>query len=331
MEQKAEEAEVSDMKTSKGDDFQNWRDALAGKEVLLHADTPHPGFYRMRNGKNGPWIPVAIWNKDGALVARVASEMKDPATIWTWCAGNPVSKDAAKVAFETGNWPGDIMIGHNSGGLSLAEEIEQASDMALSWLNSTGINDKTTADMCANFRARILELKKTAEAEHKAKKAPHLEAGRKIDAEYKPIIDAADEAASTLRTALSRYLAAEEEKARKAAEAAARAENERRMAEFAKQQAARAATTAPDETPLPLDAPVMAQPEPVRVQAGGQRGRKAGLRDVTRYAISDYAAALAHVQAHPDVRAAVEKVAFAQARTGVAVPGVSSFIEKVAV
>ena len=67
------------------------------------------------------------------------------------------------------------------------------------------------------------------------------------------------------------------------------------------------------------------------MQAGGQRGKKASLRSLTRYAITDYAAALAHVQGHADVVAAVEKVAFAQARSGAVVPGVRSYEEKVAV
>jgi len=308
------------------DEFQNWRDALAGKEVALSADTPHSGYYKMRASKDGPFLPVAIWTKDGKQVARVGATVREPTDIWTFCAKNPVTKEAARQAFETGAWPGDI--GHNSGYLTLADEIHETVGQALEWLKTSGVKDKTTMDMAANYRAKLLDLAKKADAERDGKVRPHLDAQREINAEYKPLVDSAKTAADTVRNALSKYMAAEEEKARKAAEEKARAENDRRMAEFKRQQeeAARNATPAPEP-----DLPVMVAAEPVKLQAGGQRGKKASLREVTRYQISDYAAALAAVRDHMEVRAAVEKVAFAQARAGSSVPGVVSFIEKVAV
>jgi len=309
------------------DEFQNWRDALAGKETALHADAPHSGYYKMRRAKDGPWLPVAIWTKDGKQIARVADKVCDPVAIWTYAANNPVSKDAAKQAFETGNWPGDI--GHNSGDLTLADEIGETVDQALGWLIKSGIKDKTSMDMAANYRAKLLDLAKKADAERDAKVRPHLDAQRTINAEFKPLVDSAKSAADTVRAALSRYMAEEDAKARKAAEEKARIENEKRMAEYQRQQeeAARNATTEPEQPEMPA----MVAPEPVKLQAGGQRGKKASLREITRYRLDDYAKALAAVKDHPDVIAAVEKVAFAQARAGATVPGVSSFIEKVAV
>ena len=320
------------------DDFQNWRDALAGNDVALHADLPHPGYYKLRKGKDGPYQPVAIWRKDGHLVCRVAGEMVDPLSVWTWCADKPVSKDAAKQAFETGSWPGDVAIGHNSGDMSLADEIKDAVNQALEWLKSSGVKDKTTMDMAANYRARLLDLSKKADAERDAKVRPHLDAQREINGTYKPLVDSAKSAADTVREALSKYMAAEDAKARAAAAEAARIENEKRMAEYKRQQEeaekARLASVAnevPPPPPPPIAAPVFVAPAEVKVQAGGQRGKKASLRTLTRYEMTDYAAALAHVKDHPDVIAAVEKAAFAQARAGATVPGVSSFIEKVAV
>ena len=81
----------------------------------------------------------------------------------------------------------------------------------------------------------------------------------------------------------------------------------------------------PEPAPLPL--PV---PEQVKVQLGGQRARKTGLREVTRYVVADYALTLAHVKDHADVRAAVEKVAAGMAKAGASVPGVEKITEKVA-
>ena len=316
------------------DDFQNWREALAGNDVALHADIPQPGYYKLRRGKDGPYQPVAIWRKDGNLVGRVAGEMVDPLSVWTWCADKPVSKDAAKQAFETGAWPGDVAIGHNSGDMSLADEIADARLQAIMWLKKTGVTDKTTMDMAANYRARLLDLSKKADAERDAKVRPHLDAQREINGIYKPLVDGAKADADKIRDALSKYMAAEDAKARAAAAEVARIENEKRMAEYQRQQEeARkaAAETHATELLMPVQAPVFVAPAEVKVQAGGQRGKKASLREITRYQLSDYAAALAHVKDHPDVIAAVEKVAFAQARAGAQVPGVSSFIEKVAV
>lgn len=312
------------------DEFQNWRDALAGKDVALNADTPHSGYYKMRASKDGPWQPVAIWTKDGKQIARVADKVREPVDIWTYVAKNPVTKEAAKHAFEHGTWPGDI--GHNSGDLTLADEIKETIGQALEWLKSSGVKDKTTMDMAANYRAKLIELSKKADAERDSKVRPHLEAQRDINAEYKPLVDSAKTAAETVRAALTKYMAAEEEKARKAAEEKARAENEKRMAEFKRQQEeARGSVSVDPEIDAMGDMPVMVAPEPVKIQAGGQRGKKASLREITRFRLDDYAKALAAVKDHPDVIAAVEKVAFAQARAGATVPGVSSFIEKVAV
>jgi hypothetical protein len=54
---------------------------LAGKSVPLHDGAPQVGFYKMRKARGGPWLPVAIWNRDGTLVCRVAKEMADPITM----------------------------------------------------------------------------------------------------------------------------------------------------------------------------------------------------------------------------------------------------------
>ena len=316
------------------DQYAWWREAVTGNNPPIHADQPQSGYFKMRDGKDGPWLPVAIWRDDDGMQCRVGPDWRDAEKIWTFCAGNPVGKADAKHAFEKGSWPGDVAVGHNSGELSLTEEIDDAVATALAWMQSTTITDKVTMDTAANHRARLQELGKKADKQRETEKKPHDLASKAVQAKWKPFIDKADEAANTIRSALSKYMAAEEEKARKAAAEAARIENERRMAEYKRQQeelAKLAAEPTQEEPPPVVEAPVFVAPEPVKMQAGGQRGKKVGLREITRYEISDYTAALAAVQSHPDVRAAVEKVAFAQARAGATVPGVNSFIEKVAV
>lgn len=310
--------------------------ALAGKSPEVHADVPHPGYYKMRAARGGDWLPVAIWSKDGALVARVAGDMRDPLAIWTHCAGHPVTKEACSEAFKTGQWPGDAPpIGDNSGDLSLSEQIRDYAANALAWLRKSGITDTTSKDKAANLRAKLIDLRKRADAERDAKKRPHDEAAKAVQAEYRPLIETADAAAEELRGALGAYMREEERKERerrdeehRKAQAAAAAERARIEKERAEKMARDPIAALTDPEPeLPPDPP---PPEDVKIRAGGQRGRATGLRTVTTYVLTDYAAALAHVKDHPDVVAAVEKVARAQAKSGATVPGVEARTEKVA-
>jgi hypothetical protein len=313
------------------DQFQWWRDALAGNVGAIEEPTPRSGYFKMRD-KAGAWQPVAIWERDGELVCRVGSETRNAADVWTWCAKNPVAKDAAKQAFDTGSWPGDVPpSGSNSAAMTLPEEIDDAATHALAWLQKNGITDKTAADTAANWRARLLDLSKQADKQRETEKRPHDEAAKAVQAKWKPCVETAADAANRLRDALTAWMRAEEAKARAEADAKRKLAEEaaakaRAIADAAKAEAeARGVTFAPEpvNVPLPFD-------EPAKIQAGGQRGRKTGLRTITKYVVNDYEAALAHVKDHPDVRAAVEKVAAAQAKTGVAVPGVETVHEQVA-
>lgn len=310
------------------DEFQNWRDALAGKETALHADVPHPGFYKVRPGKGQPWQPVAIWRTvSGDLVCRVADMMRDPMDVWTWAAKNPVTKEAAQQAFKTGTWPGDVIdadpVADNA---SIIDKINAAATAAEAFLQTPITND-AASDQAANHRAKLLELAKSADVERESKVRPHLDAQRQINAAYKPALDLAEQVAAHLRRLAGQYMAAKEDALRKAAAEAAARENARIAAEHA--AAAKEAAAKGQNEPVPE--PVYVAPAPVKVSAGGQTGRKTGLKTKVSFEIEDYAAVLAHVKDHDDVVAAVQKVAFAQMRSGVAVPGVKRIEERVAI
>lgn len=321
------------------DVWQFWRDALAGKNPEIHADDPKCGFFKMRRGKDAPWLPVMIRFDDGGVLrCRVGNDSSvEPMSIWTYCAGNPISREDAKAAFETGSFPGDApAIGDNSGDVSLAEQIREYAAQAIGWLKKAGgIKDTTSKDMAANYRAELLRLRKEADAQRAAEKRPHDEAAKAVQAKWMPVIGEADDAAETLRNELTRFMRAEEEKARK--EALAKFEAERKAAEAARaaveaQQAKlmrddpiAALTSEPKELP-----PLPVAPEPVKISAGGQRGRKTGLRTVTRYVVTDHAAALAFFADSEDVRELVAKLAERACKAGVAVPGTEKLIEKVA-
>lgn len=321
------------------DEYQFWKDALAGKPVEINADAPQSGFYRKRAYKDGPWQPVMI-RKDGegVLRCRVADDSSiDPWSVWTYCAGNPVSKEDAAHAFKNGGrWPGDApTIGDNSGDLSLAEQIKEYASMALGWLKKSGIKDQASKDMAANYRAELLRLSKEADAQRVAEKKPHDEAAKAVQAKWTPLINEAGTAADAIRDALTSFMTAEKRKAEaeqrakweaeQKAAASARAEIE---AQRAKQLADDpiAALTSP-EPELPMAPP---PPPPVKIQAGGQRGRKTGLREVTRYVVTDHKAALAFFAENDEVKELVQTLAARVAKAGVAVPGVEKRIEEVA-
>lgn len=320
------------------DIWQWWRDALDGKEQAIDADTPQCGFFKIRDGKDGPWLPVMIRMDGDTMRCRVADDSSaDPHKIWTWCAKNPISKEDAKVAFETGNFPGDApaSIGDNSGDLSLAEQIKDYASQALAWLRKAGIKDAATKDRAANYRAELLRLSKEADAQRVAEKKPHDDAAKAVQAKWKPLTDEADAAAEELREALTAFMTAEKRAAEKAARekyeaeqraaAAARAEVEAQRAKLMRDDPIAALTSPEPELP-----PAPSPPEPVKIQAGGQRGRKTGLREVTRYVVTDHKAALAFFADGEHVRDFIQSLAEKACKAGVAVPGVEKKIEEIA-
>lgn len=315
-----------------------WRDALAGKEQTIDADSPQCGFYKIRDGKDGPWLPVMIRMDGSEMRCRVGDNSDaDPLKIWTWCAGRPISKEDAKHAFDTGSFPGDApaAIGDNSGEVSIADQIKDYAAQAIGWFRKTGIKDEKSKDMAANYRAELLRLSKEADTNRVAEKKPHDDAAKAVQAKWKPVIDTADGAAEELRAGLTAFMTAEkrrleaEQRSKWEAEQKAAAEQRAKIeAERAKQKRDDpiAALTSP-EPELPMAPP---PPEPVKVQAGGQRGRKTGLREVTRYVVTDHAKALAFFAESEDVRELVGKLADRASKAGVAVPGVEKRIEEVA-
>ncbi len=318
------------------DEFQFWRDALAGKPVAIHDSTPQPGYYKLRKGRDLPFVPVAIWKKDGEFICRVGAETKNAHDVWSYCADKPITKVVAQEAFKTGAFPGDAPpVGHNSGDLSLTEQIREYAAQALTWLKKTSITNTETKDMAANYRARLLELRKTADAERETEKRPHLEASRAVDAKFKPVIEEADQAANTIRDALTAYMRQEEAKLE--AERRAKYEAERAAVEAARKEADAARVKLMQDDPIAAlttpepELPMMpVAPEPVKVQAGGQRGRKTGLRTTVRYQVSDHVKALAFFADSDDVRELIQKLADRASKAGVAVPGVERIEEKVA-
>ena len=197
--------------------YQFWKDARAGKNPSINEADPQPGFYKLRDGKNGPWLPVAIWEKDGKLIARVADKVRDPLEIWTWCAGNPVSQEDAKTAFKTGSWPGDLEtisddIPDAAGDDDAKSELTRIIDQAREWTRNPPAADAITkemADRAANFDDRVMKLKKLAEVQRNDELEPLLAEVKRLDAikadirerraDWKALIDAVQPARGALK------------------------------------------------------------------------------------------------------------------------------------
>lgn len=298
--------------------------------MAMHADHPRPGFYRMRRERGGKYAPVAIWrDATGTLVCAVGVDKiaTDPLSIWTYVADNPVSKEAAKFAFEHGYWPDEPPpIGHNEPPSddpfeALKAEIAAKQQQAEKWLAARPtITTQADADYATNAQRELLALNKRADTMFTAEKAPHLEAGRACDAKYsfrKTVADVAER----LRKVYGRFMAAEEARLKAEAATKHKAALERieaeRKAKLADDPVA--ALTEP-EPQLPL------LPEPVKIQAGGGVGRKAGLKTVWVPTVTDYEKAALHYINHPDLRAAVDKLvkhAVRDAKGSIVIPGVT--------
>jgi nucleotide-binding universal stress UspA family protein len=342
------------------DVYAYWRAVLAGRRdqsLMLpttceagNPDNPQPGLWRVRPGKGAAYVPIQIWlaGDDGKPVHLWRSGLKLAGTIGgavatvdeidsRWLFAQPVSKTDFASYHEHGRWPGDVDgIGHNSGDLSLAEQVKEYAAQALGWLRKIGtIADKQTSDMAANYRSELLRLAKDADKQRDAEKRPHDEAAKAVQAKWKPVIDEAQSAADQIRAELTRWMNAEQARLEAERRAKWEAEQKAAAAERARIEAERAqqmrddpiaALTSP-EPELPTAPP---PPEPVKVQAGGQRGRKAGLREVTTYVVTDHAAALAFFADSEQVRELVQKLASQAMKAGVVVPGVEAKVERVA-
>lgn len=288
------------------DPYAYWRAALAGVTMAVQDGSPQPGYYRMRKVRGGPWLPVAIWLEDGVAIGVVGDEEVAPRNVWLSCARFPVTEDDYHHRCDTGEWPGaipdEVGPGDNRPPASdspVAEVVNDACNRALAWIDGREIQSQADADRCEAFITSLTEARKAAEAVHRADKAPHLEAGRKVDAFWKPIIDRADSAVRRIKAALTPYLRAREAEKREAA----------------------AKAIAQGATAVRTD---------LKGATSGTHGRKVSLRPRKRADIKDYAAALNFFADHPDVRELVQRLADKVAGVGGTVPGVEIVTEQVA-
>ena len=211
-----------------------WQNALSGNFGAVHENDPQCGYYRMRKGRGGPWVPVAIWlegqvslrhgensiNSDsGKLVCLVEGKERNAYDVWTWVCRYPIAYETYVAVAEDGKpWPEEVpALGHNSQSLNEAEvvgeEVEALSLSAMNWLETLPtIENQSDADKAANYADRFSALETRAEEARIIEKRPSLEEGREIDARWKPVVSKAQDAKAKMKKAIEPYLVGERQR-----------------------------------------------------------------------------------------------------------------------
>jgi hypothetical protein len=299
-------------------EYHFWETALAdpaaiGKTVKTDENNPQPGFYRTKQGQ-----PVAIWrDHDGFLVVMRGDDIvpeRDQADIWLRCLNRPVTEDQYHGKRDNGRWHDEVeAVTETLGGnIANAEDPETLAELINSLVraaNETDVDSDDAANQAQSIRSRLNELSGRADKIREKLKAPHLEAGRKIDKAWNPMIKLADKAAQDLRALISRWETKKRDDER-------RAEQERqRLAELERQgkQPPLEATTAP---------PLQVTPAP-KPRVAGAYGRAAALRvrNVVT-ALDDQTTVYNRYCGHPDVIALLTRLAQRDVDAGLQVPGV---------
>ena len=316
-------------------DYTYWQNGLAitgGKRPLTRdeqkslglIDEASSGFFKKRVSRGGAYVPVALWRQDDAMVALVDGKPSPADLVWSFACPFPITEQAYRKRIETGMWddedpavaaslePPAAAIGDNNPPQDEAEilkgQIEAATANADAYKD---IKDDETAAKAQGVRSRLLELSGEVEDKHKVEKAPHLAAGRAVDARWFPLRDKAKDAANAIRAALSAY-ETRKDAVRRAAEAKA-AEDARKAAEAGK--------------PVPAPQPAPEVP-PERAQVRSSYGRAATVKTVRVAKVIDYDALFGSIKTHPELVALMDKLAQRAVDAGVDVKGVEITEEK---
>jgi hypothetical protein len=275
--------------------------------------------------------------------------MKDAFEFWTWCCRYPVDYEVYRAVAEEGKpWPEDVLvsgladpsatklepiiapsplglppIGHNSSGTTeaegLVEEIEALKYLSSNWLEEIGsISTQTDADRAANYAERFGMLETKAEALRTSAKRPILEEGRRIDAEWKPVIARASDNKAKLKKALEPYLLSERERI-------LREQAEREAALLAKGGEGSGSVLGSDSDSDPLS--MLTSSTTTLPPRAGTHGRRIGLRSKKVVSVIDEEAFISGFKSNDRfwqdqaVRSSMLKLAESDLITGHLVPG----------
>ena len=295
---------------------------------------PVQGYYRLRRHKDGHWLPVCLWQQDGAWVARVGDAMADDVdAVWLLCARHKVAKADAVHAFEHGRWPGDAPapIGNNLPPSddpleAITRKLEVESARVDAWIAEKH-EGATAANLAANWLTELRKLEKETVAAFDMEKAPALAESNRIDGRWRGAKALAASIKQKMDAAYQAIGRKEKARLQTLADAKAKQEAEARQKQWEAEQARKAELAAEHNIPLEpgpaLQLPLAAS-APVKASFGGAQGNRIGVRKVPPTAVvEDWAKAAAHYSSHAKVREIIQKLAQHDAKDGrMEIPGV---------
>jgi hypothetical protein len=321
-----------------------WQDALAGNFGPIHEGHPQQGFYRVRDGKQGPYLPVVIWNEEGRWIALRNGKEVRADDIWTWCCRNPITEEAYYAAMSGKGWADEPLaptMGHNlpdDPHEALRLEYEAEKETA-SELLKVKVTSQEHADKIAVLSKRIAAIAKKATDLHKVEKQPHLDAGRAVDDRWRDLKEDPADLSKRLKRHMDDYLLEQQRLERERQELARREEERlRREAEEAARKAAEADQQSEAERKAAIDrahqleqeAAAKAKEAEARNASAGRTGAKVALRTFVSARVTDYeAAAIALLKMnHADLKACIDQLANRAVKAGVEVAGVERVEEQ---
>lgn len=213
------------------DQYQGWRDMLAGDKVAISEDKPLAGFYRRR--QEGGWEAVALWTvgEPGSWRVRIGSGatvrgdtaegMREVTRAWSQCCRYPVHHATYLDVVENGSrWPDELPPANDN--MAAVSDIERLDDQIAQTIADANkalegkdlVEDVAARDLAANAKTKLVELRNEADRLREVEKAPHLKAGRDVDEKWRRTISTARDGANAFNDRVRAALVVVKERAK---------------------------------------------------------------------------------------------------------------------
>lgn len=189
---------------------------------------------------------------------------------------------------------------------------------ALEWLDGKAVESAAEADGLNTLLDMARKAQKAADDARAAEKKPHLDAGKAVDAQWKPLIDAAQRIVDGCKKALTPWNIKEAERKAEEARKATEAAEAQRQAEVEASRAAAATGALTDAEQADQQAAAAKQADKAAKAAQKAATSGLGLRTTYRPELTDPKAAIAHYWAtrREDFIALVNDLAAKDVRAG---------------
>jgi len=209
--------------------------------------------------------------------------------------------------------------------------IDDLTVEAKAWLDGKAVESPEEAEALETLLDMARKAVKAADDARTVEKKPHLDAGKAVDAQWKPLIDAAQRIVDGCKKALTPWNIKEAERKAEIARKAAEEAEAQRQAEVEATRAASATGTLTDAEQADQQAEAAKQAERVAKAAQKAATSGLGLRTTYRPELTDPKAAIAHYWAtrRDDFIALVNDLAAKDVRAGKReIPGFTIIEEK---